>query len=241
MFDDLEQKSEPTEDNSAKQDYNSQPQAEITSTPAQDTPLSVQPGKVEDIFSETEKPNVFKPKKDSTPAVNNILVEEKNSGVKKIIILIVIILVLALFIWGMFLAFKYVNLKLEERSNEPSSNQDIFFPPEIIPDETGTGNNNEDNENLEDQIDNQLIDSDQDGLSDKEEYQLGTDINSVDTDIDGLFDREEIEVYKTNPLDSDTDGDGYLDGDEIKGGYNPNGPGELYKIEGDLNNSSINP
>ncbi|MEA3463825.1 MAG: hypothetical protein U9R14_02005 [Patescibacteria group bacterium] len=74
-------------------------------------------------------------------------------------------------------------------------------------------------------------DSDQDGLTDEEEKELGTDINNVDTDDDGLFDREEVQVYKTDPLNADSDNDGYLDGEEVKAGYNPMGPGMLYKID----------
>jgi hypothetical protein len=76
-----------------------------------------------------------------------------------------------------------------------------------------------------------ILDSDGDGLLDWEEKSLGTDIRLSDTDGDGLFDREEVRVYKTNPLDPDTDKDGYQDGSEVKGGYNPNGPGKLYEIK----------
>ena len=55
----------------------------------------------------------------------------------------------------------------------------------------------------------------------------------MDSDGDGLFDREEVEVYHTNPLNPDTDGDGYVDGfQEVDKGYNPLGPGRLL----DLNN-----
>ncbi|MCG2691059.1 hypothetical protein L6249_03295, partial [Candidatus Parcubacteria bacterium] len=77
----------------------------------------------------------------------------------------------------------------------------------------------------------QPIDSDEDGLSDEEEDQLGTSSGAVDSDNDGLFDREEIKVYKTDPLKPDTDGDGFSDGDEVKGGYNPKGQGKLYEIK----------
>ncbi|MCF7860138.1 thrombospondin type 3 repeat-containing protein [Patescibacteria group bacterium] len=56
---------------------------------------------------------------------------------------------------------------------------------------------------------------------------LGTDINLIDSDFDGLSDYEEVRVYGTNPLNPDTDGDGYTDGDEVKNGYNPNGEGIL--------------
>lgn len=70
-------------------------------------------------------------------------------------------------------------------------------------------------------------DSDGDGLTDQQEQALGTNRLLIDTDDDGLSDKEEINIYQTNPLDPDTDGDTYLDGMEIKSGYNPNGPGKL--------------
>lgn len=72
-----------------------------------------------------------------------------------------------------------------------------------------------------------IIDTDSDGLSDQEEMLLGTDINKVDTDSDGLSDYEEVKTYKTNPLLTDTDEDTFLDGSEVKNGYNPNGEGKL--------------
>lgn len=73
-------------------------------------------------------------------------------------------------------------------------------------------------------------DTDQDGLSDAQEAEIGTSPTSADTDADGLFDREEVMAYKTNPLNPDTDGDTYLDGAEVKNGYNPNGPGKLFEV-----------
>ncbi len=45
----------------------------------------------------------------------------------------------------------------------------------------------------------------------------------VDTDSDGLSDVEETIVYGTDPHLPDTDGDGFLDGNEVFHGYNPNG------------------
>ena len=55
-------------------------------------------------------------------------------------------------------------------------------------------------------------------------------------DDDELFDYEEVNVYNTDPLDPDTDGDSYLDGAEVKGGYNPSGPGRLLNIEDEISN-----
>jgi len=70
-------------------------------------------------------------------------------------------------------------------------------------------------------------DSDNDGLLDSLEKTIGTNINVIDTDNDGLSDYEEVEVYHTNPLNADSDGDTYADGEEVKNGYDPNGPGKL--------------
>ena len=72
-----------------------------------------------------------------------------------------------------------------------------------------------------------IIDSDGDGLTDQEEARAGTNINVIDTDNDGLSDYEEVKIYRSNPLNPDTDGDGFLDGVEVKGGYDPNSTGKL--------------
>lgn len=58
-------------------------------------------------------------------------------------------------------------------------------------------------------------DNDGDGLSNLEEFLLGTDVNNKDTDRDGLEDGAEVNQYGTDPLNPDTDGDGISDGDEI--------------------------
>lgn len=50
----------------------------------------------------------------------------------------------------------------------------------------------------------------------------------LDSDKDGLSNFYERK-YDTDKLKSDTDGDGYLDGDEVINDYNPNGPGKLLK------------
>ena len=58
-------------------------------------------------------------------------------------------------------------------------------------------------------------DFDNDGLSNGQEYELGTEPYNEDTDGDGLKDGEEINTYGTDPLKVDTDDDGLYDGDEI--------------------------
>jgi hypothetical protein len=69
-------------------------------------------------------------------------------------------------------------------------------------------------------------DFDQDGLTDAQEYALGTNPTLADTDGDGLSDRVETntgfyvspEDTGTDPLKADTDGDGLLDGVETNTG-----------------------
>jgi outer membrane protein OmpA-like peptidoglycan-associated protein len=59
------------------------------------------------------------------------------------------------------------------------------------------------------------VDSDGDGLFDKDELALGTDPFNPDTDGDGLSDGDEVFKYKTDPLNPDTDFDGLSDGAEV--------------------------
>ena len=44
---------------------------------------------------------------------------------------------------------------------------------------------------------------------------------TLDFDDDGIFDEAELEIWGTNPWDSDSDGDGVDDGEEIREGYDP--------------------
>lgn len=64
-------------------------------------------------------------------------------------------------------------------------------------------------------------DSDEDGLTNLEEIQYGTDLGKSDTDGDGLKDGEEKNKYNTNPTKYDTDEDGISDGNEVLLGLNP--------------------
>ena len=67
-------------------------------------------------------------------------------------------------------------------------------------------------------------DTDDDGLEDRLEVSVGTDVRRADTDRDGLDDWEEVVRYETDPLDSDTDGDGFFDGTEYRLGLRPTTP-----------------
>ncbi|MDP6154598.1 MAG: hypothetical protein QF682_00475 [Candidatus Thermoplasmatota archaeon] len=62
-------------------------------------------------------------------------------------------------------------------------------------------------------------DSDNDRVSDFYEYHNGREITipfMIDSDDDGLTDYDELEIWGTNPLNQDTDGDGLWDAFEVK-------------------------
>ena len=64
------------------------------------------------------------------------------------------------------------------------------------------------------------FDSDDDGLTNAEEKELGTNPDKADSDGDGLDDAEEVDAG-TDPTEEDTDGDGLEDGDELDLGTDP--------------------
>lgn len=68
-------------------------------------------------------------------------------------------------------------------------------------------------------------DDDNDGLSNSQEVQGGTDPSNPDTDDDGLNDGQEVTQYGTNPRQRDSDGDNLSDGDEVNEyGTSPTNP-----------------
>jgi len=64
-------------------------------------------------------------------------------------------------------------------------------------------------------------------LNSSEGREILIESQNIDSDNDGLKNWEE-ELYKTDYMNPDTDGDGYLDGEEINSGHNP-----LVKAPGD--------
>ncbi len=80
-------------------------------------------------------------------------------------------------------------------------------------------------------------DTDGDGLHDDIEAILGTSINDTDSDDDGLSDYDEINHdldafnyipgVDTDPLNNDTDSDGFLDGGEVQFGSDPLSAGSV--------------
>jgi len=99
-------------------------------------------------------------------------------------------------------------------------------------------------------------DTDNDGLTDEQEQQLGTDINKADTDGDGYNDKQELDggydplmpggkldsdrdglsdpgekCWQSDAKNPDTDGDGYLDGQEVTNNYDPLIPSPNDKLQ----------
>ena len=66
-------------------------------------------------------------------------------------------------------------------------------------------------------------DNDDDGLTNEQETELGTNPRNADSDGDGVSDGDEVEAG-TDPLNADSDGDGSSDGDEVEGGTDPLDP-----------------
>ena len=66
-------------------------------------------------------------------------------------------------------------------------------------------------------------DTDGDGVKDGQEVKDGTDLTKADSDGDGLTDGEE-KNHATDPNNKDTDGDGYSDKEEVDAGTDPLDP-----------------
>jgi len=76
-----------------------------------------------------------------------------------------------------------------------------------------------------------LEDRDRDGLGNRSEFELGTDLGDGDTDGDGIGDGEEVAAgddgFVTSPLLADSDGDGVRDPLEIDFGTDPSDPASV--------------
>ena len=104
----------------------------------------------------------------------------------------------------------------------PGRSGTVVLPERVAvdddPDDDGLTNDEEDEEGT-DPVD---PDTDDDGLTDGEEVNdHGTDPTDPDTDDDGLTDGEEVNDHGTDPLDPDTDDGGTSDGVEVMDGTEP--------------------
>lgn len=183
----------------------------------------IQPTEPTDILAEVEAAPV--PAAEKPAEIEKIVVEPKKARPKfsfRILILPLVILILVGLVYASYSLFKNFFQKSVEQNTAgapvPVVQEKVDVPPaQITP----------------------VADADGDGLSDSEEFGLGSNPNKPDTDGDGLFDKEEIRIYKTDLLKEDTDGDGLFDGEEVKRGQDPKDPtpgAKLLKLEEEINN-----
>jgi hypothetical protein len=222
MFEDLKQ--------NVRADVNSPSPAPIQ--PPVNASQTSQP-EPDDMFAEVDKtlterpasmaPAASKPLVDLGPT--RPLTELPRAGMKKggkkifyIIGILVIVVVVAGLLYSHF-STGYENLRTVPVDNSTN-----------VPPATTETEDNVSTEELVEEVVEEYLDSDSDGLTDEQELSIGTDPFNPDSDNDGLFDREEVVSYKTDPLNSDSDGDTYLDGSEVKAGYDPSGPGKLLNL-----------
>ena len=115
----------------------------------------------------------------------------------------------------------------------------------LDPGDNGISQRNTDGDSEGDACD---ADDDNDGLDDSFELTIGTDRLIIDSDGDGLSDYEEVNydgdpgIYTpnqdTDPLDDDTDSDGFLDGMEVLSQRDPLSNADA-PTWGDINNDSV--
>ncbi|MGE5425703.1 MAG: hypothetical protein ACM3PZ_01365 [Bacillota bacterium] len=171
--------------------------------------------------------------------------EDKGGGSKLKLILIIVLSVLILGAAAYLVYSKFMrpseDLPLEDQQTQVPSGQNTTTTAPIVEDdvvvpqvegEESTASNTapivgSDASTTVEMPVTAAVDSDGDSLLDSQEEVIGTNPNVIDSDFDGLSDYEESTVYGTNPLNPDTDGDTFKDGDEVKNGYNPKGDGKL--------------
>jgi len=187
---------------------------------------------VEDIFSEVDhgKKSSLRKSVAARPAAafQAPLSETPKRRLRTPIIFLIIFIIIIVLGLAVMLAY---NLWYNPDSDNENANQ-INSVTSITPTNSAAMVNS--NVKL-DPITNVTIDEDGDGLTDEEEKDLKTNPRSLDSDKDGLYDREEVRVYKTDPLKADSDGDGNMDGTEVANGFNPSGSGLLLDLEEEIN------
>lgn len=187
---------------------------------------SVTPPLARSVKSETGTEQILESLEEPTEDLTDFNQPPARSRLMTIIITVVVTVIIIGVAWGVWSYWQgrqtsYVTPK----TNNPASSVNKL--PEAL--ETEEPINQETEEQEEVLVDVEK-DTDGDGLTDKEEEEIGTDLNKPDTDADGLSDRDEVEIYQTNPINPDTDKDEALDGAEVRRGDDPNGPGRLLEL-----------
>ena len=271
MFEETNNQQNPTQNSNEIPKVSGLEEAQPPQAPQQnlatqfaDSPLPSKKMRVDDIFAEVDEvgENDFEgiPKADakSMEVINNFIDDDDKSNNKWNYLIIILVLVILIAV-GVIFKDNIKTFVQSKFSSQPTTIEEnnITIPQEnkdnvsAQVEQTSTTKSSTQSENTQNTNDAN-IDSDKDGLTDKEEKELGTNVLKMDSDDDGLTDYEEVKSYKTNPflLDSDgdglldkdeiqiyksnpnnvdTDGDSYWDGEEVKNGFNPIGSGKLLK------------
>jgi len=112
------------------------------------------------------------------------------------------------FNWDYALAWHMINIIVDTDGDGISDRQDTDDDNDGLPDTWEIANNL-------DPLDGSdaSMDPDSDGLTNMQEYEVGSNPENSDTDNDGLADGAEVKIYGTDPtvFDADTDNDGVFD------------------------------
>lgn len=147
-------------------------------------------------------------------AIDRVQKKRVRRGTKIRLLILLILLIIAGCIAAFFFLFPSSRSVSPSTAPNPNSENGVNATNAAIPEPSTV-------------LDEPIRDSDGDGLLDSEESQYGTNPELLDTDSDGLNDRQEVRVYQTEPTVPDTDGDGFLDGEEVRNFFNPKGDGKL--------------
>jgi DNA-binding transcriptional ArsR family regulator len=137
--------------------------------------------------------------------------------------------------WNATTQHRYPRIELQEWPPDTSGTHflrvDLY---EAVPAEDGSGTESvlKDRLEVEVYVISKDGDIDGDGLSNGREVELWTDFTRRDTDGDGLTDSREVYQYGTDPLASDTTGDGVSDGTVARLGLPPTVPYVVHAVAG---------
>jgi len=211
------------------EDLNQEKNAQSDINPAPSLTNQPSAPKAEDIFSGL-KDNGFS-QVGKAPETNKIVIPKEPSegnGLLRALIIIVIVLVLA--ILGLILVNKYVDFSKINFLNK--NNQ-------AVTQESATAATNNEEQKATTSIPSETVVTEEATIATSVPATAASSVvasatpatvvdPNIDSDNDGLTDAQE-KVLGTDPHNPDTDGDGYLDGAEVKSGYNPLGAGKLIK------------